>query len=218
MQVEAWALLPAHNEGPRLGAVLRGLDLPALVVDDRSDDDTAQVARSHGATVIASQRAGYAGTIATAHRWFRERGIRHCVQLDADGQHPAREAQRLIDALGDANWVVGSRQGTNSPSSLRRRLGSAALGAGVRALTGLPLTDVTSGFWACDEHAIALLAQLGGDVADANLRVLAWRQGLVMRELPVGMSARSEGSSMHDGLRGLANLSRSLRAMAEALG
>ena len=218
MQVEAWALLPAHNEGPRLGTVIEGLELPVLVVDDRSEDDTAEVARDHGATVIASQRSGYAGTIATGHRWLRDQGIYRCVQLDADGQHPTHEAQRLLAALDGANWVIGSRQGTRSPTSLRRRLGSAALGASVRALTGLALKDVTSGFWACDETAIALLAQLDGDVADANLRVLAWRRGLLMRELPVDMAARSEGTSMHDGWRGLANMGRSLRAMAQALG
>jgi len=208
-----WALIPAHDEAPRIEAVLRALDLPVLVVDDRSSDDTAAVARSAGATVIASQEAGYAGTIRTGHRWLLHHGIQRVIQLDADGQHPPVAGDGLIAALDNANWVIGSRQGTDSPTSLGRRAGNRLLGLGVRALTGARLHDVTSGFWALDERALRLFASFTDDVADANVRVAALKAGLQVRELPVAMADRDSGVSMHDGWRGVRNLSRSVSAM-----
>ena len=214
MQVDTpWALIPAHDEAPRIEAVLRALDVPALVVDDRSSDGTAAVAQSAGATVIASQEAGYAGTIRTGHRWFLEQGIHRVIQLDADGQHPPAAVNRLLDALDDANWVIGSRQGTDSPTSLGRRAGNRLLGLGVRALTGACLHDVTSGFWALDARALRLFAAFTADVADANVRVAALKAGLRVHELPVAMPDRDSGASMHDGWRGVRNLSRSVSAM-----
>jgi glycosyltransferase involved in cell wall biosynthesis len=212
----AWALIPAHNEAPRLGEVLARLDLPVLVVDDRSQDGTARIALEHGATVIPSSRPGYAGAIATGHAWMRERGIHRCVQLDADGQHPPEAVHRLLEGLSDANLVTGSRQGTTSPSTWDRKAGNALLSMGVRALTRESFQDVTSGFWACDSKASAMVAGLRGPVADANIRVLAVRAGLRVRELSVDMPCRSGGASMHDGWHGVRNLGRSIRAMASA--
>lgn len=212
----AWALIPAHNEAPRLGAVLAELNLPVLVVDDRSQDGTAAIALAAGATVIPSARPGYAGAIATGHAWMRARGVDRCVQLDADGQHPPDAVHRLLQGLEHANLVTGSRHGTTSPSSWDRKAGNALLSMGVRALTRVPLQDVTSGFWACDAKTSALVAGLNGAVADANIRVLAVRAGLRVHELAVDMPGRSGGASMHDGWHGVRNLGRSIRAMASA--
>ena len=50
------AIVPAHNEGPRIGAVVGMLvqqGLPVLVVDDGSSDDTAAAARAAGARVLS---------------------------------------------------------------------------------------------------------------------------------------------------------------------
>lgn len=214
MQVDTpWALIPAHDEAPRIQAVLRALDLPVLVVDDRSTDGTADVARDAGATVIPSQHAGYAGTIRTGHRWLLDHGVTRAVQLDADGQHPPAAVHALLAALPRANWVIGSRQGTDSPTSWSRRAGNRLLGLGVRALTGARLDDVTSGFWALDQRALRLFASFTADVADANVRVAALKAGLRVHEVPVAMPDRDSGASMHDGWRGVRNLRRSVSAM-----
>lgn len=65
------AIVPAHNEGPRIGAVVGMLvqqGLPVLVVDDGSSDDTSAAARAAGARVLslrpnrgkgAALKAGY---------------------------------------------------------------------------------------------------------------------------------------------------------------
>lgn len=216
-------LIPARDEGPRVGATVHAVQrvLPGarvLVVDGGSRDDTALRARQAGAEVIAQGGTGYAGALLTGYRHLHRQGATRVVQLDADGQHPADAAPVLLDALGPGRHLVtASRQGTRSGGALGRRLGNQALSELVRWTTGVRLHDVTSGFWAFDDHALRLLvAHLSGDCADANVRVLAIRLGIRPVELPVAMTGRSAGRSMHDGWRGLVNFGLSVRRVLDA--
>ena len=213
------ALIPAFNEAETIGAVLRGLrlvmpDLHVLVVDDGSRDATAEVAGAEGVEVLSRDNGGYASALVEGYRLLLDRGIDQVLQMDADGQHPAKEAWRMFDSLSDANWVVGSREGSDSPAAWTRKIGNAALSRAVNRLAHLELRDVTSGFWAFDRKTLAVFVErFPEDVADANIRVLGARAGLRIREIPVEMERRGAGESMHDGLAGLANIQRSVRAL-----
>lgn len=216
------ALIPAYNEAHSIQSVLRGLSqcLPGihlLVVDDGSSDGTAELAREAGAEVLQRQHGGYARALCSGYRHLVAQSVDQVIQLDADGQHPPEAAAALLAHLDEANWVVGSRSRTRSPAPLSRRMGNAALGCAVRALTQVPLADVTSGFWALDHAALRVFAaHFPTDVADANIRVMAARKGLVIAERPVQMALRTEGESMHDGWVGFSNWGRSVRAVWRA--
>lgn len=216
-------LIPAYNEGPRVGRVLRAARraLPAarlLVVDGGSQDNTAAIAAAEGASVIGQPGRGYADALRAGYRHLLSAGAARVVQLDADGQHPPEALPAMLAALDGADWVIGSRQGTDSPGSLGRRAGNAALSLAVQLACGARISDVTSGLWALGPAALRLFADRMPDAtADANVRVLAARSRLRIRELPVHMPARSSGASMHDGWQGVHNFQRSLRAVwAEA--
>jgi glycosyltransferase involved in cell wall biosynthesis len=97
------ALIPAHDEAPRIGPVIAEAlrHLPVLVVDDGSTDDTAGVAEAAGARVIvqrpnrgkgAALRTGFAAALAD--------GCDGVVTLDADGQHDPAEIPRFVGAFG----------------------------------------------------------------------------------------------------------------------
>lgn len=216
-------LIPARDEGPRIGATVQAVRraLPGvgvLVVDGGSRDDTAERAARAGARVIPQAGTGYAGALLTGYRELLSSPARQVVQLDADGQHPPSAAPLLLHALGTGrHLVIASRHGTLSPGDLPRRAGNHLLAGLVRVLTGAPLHDVTSGFWALDRHALDLLSRhLPADCADANVRVLAVRLGLRPLEVPVRMSTRQAGRSMHDGWRGVANFATSVRRTVQA--
>lgn len=216
------ALIPAYNEAHSITSVLTGLrrSLPGLhllVVDDGSTDGTAELAREAGAEVLQRQHGGYARALCSGYRHLLAQSVEQVIQLDADGQHPPEAAAGLLAHLDEANWVVGSRANTSSPAPLTRRVGNATLGCAVRALIQVPLADVTSGFWALDKKALQVFAtHFPLDVADANIRVMAAKKGMVILERPVQMGTRSEGESMHDGWVGLSNWSRSVRAVWRA--
>jgi glycosyltransferase involved in cell wall biosynthesis len=219
--VQSAVLIPAHNEADSLGSTLDRVRsvLPSavvVVVNSGSTDDTPAIARSRGARVIEQGGVGYAGALATGYRACVRMGFQQVLQLDADGQHPPEDGPRMLEALHRADWVIGSRT-QDSPSPLVRRAARRVLAVAVQSLTRQPLQDVTSGYWALGEKALQVFAQhFPLDVADANIRVLGSRMGLRMEEIPVEMTSRSQGESMHDGWAGAWHFAQSLGALHRA--
>ena len=78
----------------------------------------------------------------------------------------------------------------------------------------MEIRDATSGYWALDDLALEVFSKhLPTDIADANVRVLASRHGIEMRECRVRMGERTGGESMHRGPAALVNLVMSLHAL-----
>lgn len=96
------ALVPAHDEAPRIAAVVRGAGayLPVLVVDDGSADDTATVARGAGAEVLEQRpNAGKGAALRAGFRWALDAGYDGVVTLDGDGQHDPAEIPAFLAAF-----------------------------------------------------------------------------------------------------------------------
>jgi glycosyltransferase involved in cell wall biosynthesis len=89
-----------------------GADVPIIVVDDGSTDDTARVAEGAGARVVRhDSNRGKGAAIRTGFVAALESGCDVGVTVDADGQHPAGEAARLLEANDDPEaLVLGTRQ------------------------------------------------------------------------------------------------------------
>jgi glycosyltransferase involved in cell wall biosynthesis len=144
------ALIPGYNEGPRIGAVVRGAleHLPVIVVDDGSRDDTAARAREAAATVIeqrpnqgkgAALRAGFARAIAT--------GFEAALTLDADGQHDPAEIPLFLSAWAAdprPDLVIGRRNFRAMPPV--RRLSNELGGRALSWAVGRHIPDNQSGY------------------------------------------------------------------------
>lgn len=141
-------ILPAYNESQAIGGVVRALARTAawheiIVVDDGSTDGTGQAAAEAGATVI---RHPYnKGNGAAVKSGIRRATGEHILIVDADGQHPAADALRLVARLGEFDLVVGARTGRTQSTS-GRRAGNAFLNWLASYLTGVRIPDLTSGF------------------------------------------------------------------------
>jgi glycosyltransferase involved in cell wall biosynthesis len=135
-------IIPAYNEGQRVGGVVREASAFAdevIVVDDGSVDDTARVAEKAGARVIRQENTGY---IAAVKRGFRETSNEIVVTMDADGEHRAVDIPRLAEPIQNdkADLVLGVRAHIDRPSerflnwltNLRVRVSDS--GTGFRAL------------------------------------------------------------------------------------
>jgi len=104
-------VIPAYNEAPRIGQVIKESLLYAdevLVVDDGSTDDTGTIASKHGARVVRLNRSGYLRAMKSG--FVQARGD-IVVTLDADGEHNPHEIPVLIRPLVDsqADLVLGKR-------------------------------------------------------------------------------------------------------------
>ena len=141
-------VVPALNEGLAIEALLVALRQAAawreiIVVDDGSTDDTAARAAAAGAVVV---RHPYnKGNGAAVKTGIRHASGRYVLIVDADGQHRASDALRLVDRLAEYDLVVGARSHA-SQATLARRLGNSILNHLAGYLAGRPIPDLTSGF------------------------------------------------------------------------
>jgi len=139
--------------------------------------------------------------------------------MDGDGQHLASEVARLKNAIqgGNADIVIGSRYGRDraTATSPLRRAGHSVLSLAIRALTGLRLTDPTSGFQALSRRAMELFASgiFPCDYPDSDVILMCRLAGLSVIEIPVEMKPRSGGKSMHSGLKPLYYMAKMLLSM-----
>lgn len=223
--VHALVVIPALNERDTVGDVVRSVaeqtQADVLVVDDGSCDDTAALAAAAGAQVLIMPfNVGVGGAMRTAFQFAQRRGYDAVIQVDADGQHEPADVQALIDALAaGANVVVGSRFPSGFETGAVRRAGMRLLAWGTSALTGVRLTDATSGFRGADREAIDVFAarypaEYLGDTAESL--VVAARSGLKISEVPVRMYARQGGSPTHDTGRSLVYFGRVMLALIVA--
>lgn len=197
--------VPALNEAAVIGQVLASLSAvhplsDVVLVDDGSRDATASIARSAGARVVSHAiNLGVGAAMGTAFKFALQNGYDAVIQFDGDGQHRPENIADLIAALDQADIVIGSRyaDGGSFKSSAARRGVQRFIARVVSMYARTRLTDATSGFRIAGPRAVAVFAEhypvewLGDTVESI---VLATRQGLTVRELPVVMNERAGGT------------------------
>ncbi len=218
---ETLVFIPAWNEEASLPAVLdevraRIPDADVLVVDDGSTDRTAEVARKHGAEALSfEENRGLRAAIAAGYGYAAERGYAYCGRVDADGQHPVDELRKLLEVVrsGKCDVAVGSRYATAGgnefsreryETSPARRLGTGLLRRSLEIVLDRPFHDATSGMYAVNARAMAILAQpytSGAPEVEAVLRLD--EEGLRVEEIPVEMRERASGESKLQGRKAL---------------
>ncbi len=192
-------VIPAFNERQSLAGLLETLALQTavdeiVVVDDGSEDGTAEVARSAGARVIVHPyNMGNGAAVKT--------GIRHCrgeiiVFMDADGQHDPNWISKLLAHLDRYDMVVAARAGKDHASGFRR-FGNWLLNRLATYVTGLRIKDLTSGFRAMHAEVARTFLPLlpNGFSWPTTITLAALRSGYSLKYLPFDAGLRSAGKS-----------------------
>ena len=149
----ALVVIPTYNEAESIGeilAALKPLDCDVLVIDDGSPDGTAQIVRNLGIEVI--ERAGKQGLGSAYRAGFSlamDRGYTYIIQMDADGSHQVSDLEKLMEWIGSADLLIGSRWvkdgGIANWSKFRVYLSRTA-NAYANLMLSLGIKDTTSGF------------------------------------------------------------------------
>jgi glycosyltransferase involved in cell wall biosynthesis len=201
------AIVPAYNEAGAIGDVVDSIKATSsafdvVVIDDGSLDDTAAIARRHGAAVVTlPYNIGIGGAVQTGFKYALERGYQTAVRLDGDGQHDPAELKKLLGPIGrdEADIVTGSRfvQGAGEyRPPLARRIGIIWFARIVSLLTRQRVTDTTSGFQALNRRGIALFAgDYPNDYPEVEATVLVFKHRLRLVEVAVTMRERETGRS-----------------------
>jgi glycosyltransferase involved in cell wall biosynthesis len=191
-------VIPARDEAASLGALLDQIShLPGvrvLVASDASSDDTADIARRAGALVAdVPLQLGAWGMTQLGLRYAERHGFATVVTLDGDGQHDPRSVPQLLEQFRRRrpDVLIGT-----FPQRLSRSRKVAW--TWFRAITGLEVEDLTSGFRVYGPRAIRLLASNEAtllDYQDVGVLLLMRRHGLRVEETAVTMFPRHDGRS-----------------------
>jgi dolichol-phosphate mannosyltransferase len=146
-------VVPTYNEAESIGSILHGLkslDCDVLVIDDGSPDGTAQIVRNLGIEVI--ERKGKQGLGSAYREGFSlaiNRGYTYVIQMDADGSHQIKDLEKMMEWIGSADLLIGSRwvkDGQIANWSKFRIYLSKSANAYANLLLSLGIKDTTSGF------------------------------------------------------------------------
>ncbi|GJF12231.1 glycosyl transferase [Mycolicibacterium cyprinidarum] len=193
-------VLPCLDEAESLPGVLAALPAgyTALVVDNNCTDDTAEVARQHGAQVVTESRPGYGSAV---HAGVVAASTPIVAVLDADGSLDPGELPTLVEDLDrGADLAIGRRR---AAPGLRwpwhARLGTAAVCWRLRTRYGLQVHDIAPMRVARRDALLSL------DVTDRRcgypleLLVRAAQAGWSVVERDVVYGARTGGTSKVSG-------------------
>jgi glycosyltransferase involved in cell wall biosynthesis len=201
--------IPCYNEATTLPATLEALprQLPGvgvieyLIIDDGSQDDTAQVAAAHGVHHVVRlhpHRGLAAGFMAGLDACLRH-GADVIVNTDADNQYNAGDIQRLIAPIlsGQADIVVGDRgiaslEAFSPFKRLLQRLGSWV----IHRASGLETPDATSGFRALSREAALRTLVLSEYSYTLETLIQAGNRGVAVAYVPVRTNPQTRPSRL----------------------
>lgn len=211
-------VIPALNEAEAIGAVLAAIPRvvgTVVVADNGSTDDTADLARAGGATVVVEPRRGYGRACQAGLRVVPAADV--IVFLDADLSDYPEDMVRLLEpvARGEADLVMGARGGADRPP--HARLGTSSCVALINLLWGTRYTDLGP-FRVITREALDRL-----DMRDETwgwtieMQVKAAEAGLRVLEIPIGQRPRIGQSKISGTVSGTLRAGRRMMVIIASL-
>jgi len=221
-QPKILVVMPAYNEERYIGSVVlkaRQYADEVIVLDDGSTDDTSEIARLAGATVMRhEENKGYGAAIQSLLAEAKKKGPDILIILDADSQHNPDEIPRLIKPIisEGSDLVVGSRKQQKVKIPPYRRIGQRVLSYFSGILSGGKVFDSESGFRAFSPKAVAeLKLKQCGFAIQAEMIADAAEKGLKVTEVPISVIYTKDGSTLNPIRHGLGVLARILAMISE---
>jgi dolichol-phosphate mannosyltransferase len=214
----ALVIVPTYNEATNLPHIVpRVLEqdarLEVLVVDDNSPDGTGALAdrlAAENPRVHVVHREGKQG-LGTAYRagfrWALERDYAYVFEMDADLSHDPKHLPAFLEAIQDADLVLGSRYLHGRAAVVNWPMGRLLLSyfANIyaRVVTGMRLYDATGGF-KCFRRKVLETVDLkavrsNGYSFQIEMSFRAWRAGFRIKEIPIVFVDRAAGRSKMSG-------------------
>jgi glycosyltransferase involved in cell wall biosynthesis len=206
--VEVSVVIPCLNEeegivhvveDARAGLAAAGLTGEIIVVDNASEDRSADLARGAGATVVHEAHRGYGSAYLAG--LAAARGA-YVVMADADGTYDLHEIGRLVEQLrGGAGLVLGSRfQGTIDPDAMpwsNRYIGNPLLTGMLNLLFRTGVSDAHCGLRAIRRDVIPQLELSATGMEFASEMVIkAGKRRVRIAEIPIDYHPRIGDSKL----------------------
>lgn len=208
-------LIPCYNEAPTIGKVVDDFTraLPGATVyvyDNNSSDETARIAREHGAVVRFEPRQGKGNVV---RQMIRDIDAEYYLMADGDDTYPAEAAPDLLAPLmrDEADTVVGDRLSNGTYGDENKRafhgLGNDLVRGLVNVLYGFRYDDIMTGYRSFNRVFAETLPVLSsGFQIETELSIHAADKGWRIAQVSVDYRDRPEGSvsklnTFSDGMR-----------------
>lgn len=212
--MKAVVIIPTYNEAENIERIVplvlaQDPDVHVLVVDDNSPDGTGDVVDRMAASEERLQclhregKSGLGSAYIAGFQWaLANTDTKYVFEMDADFSHDPAAIPEFLEAIGDADLVVGSRY-LNGITVINWPLSRLILSVGANIyagmITGLPLKDCTGGFKCFRRETLEALplsdVRSDGYSFQIELNWHAWKQGLKLKEIPIIFTDRVEGVS-----------------------
>jgi glycosyltransferase involved in cell wall biosynthesis len=207
-------LIPAFNEEGAVADVIREVNevmpqVPVLVADDASRDNTYSRAKSAGADVLRlPHHLGLGGCVQAGYKLAFELGYDYVIRVDGDGQHDPKYIPALLDVLHKTgcHMVIGSRfyQANGAHTSTVRAIGIWVFRLVLRPILGKPVRDPTSGFVGVNRDTLQVFTgSFPLEYPEIEALVVLQRKRFRFEEVPVRMRKRKAGRSTITAIKSL---------------
>jgi dolichol-phosphate mannosyltransferase len=210
----ALVIVPTYNERFNIARLIPSIlaqdaSLEILVVDDGSPDGTGAIVDAIAANnprvhiIHREYKLGLGTAYLAGFRWALERKYDLVFEMDADFSHNPERLPEFLEAIKDADLVLGSRYQdghvnvVNWPMS--RLFLSYAANIYARAITGLPIFDTTGGFKCFRRNVLESIdlssVKSNGYAFQIEMSYRVWKRGFRLVEIPIIFVDRTEGVS-----------------------
>jgi len=200
-------VIPAYNEERAIRRLVQEIKLcyphfHVVVINDGSTDNTVGEGEAGGGVVVSLPfNLGIGGAVQTGYKIALEGGFDCMVQIDGDYQHDPKYIMSIITPVlsGELDLCIGSRfLSPDAPfrSTFLRRIGIRFFAILLGWITGIHITDPTSGFRATGAKLIRQFAlYYPMDFPEPEAIQIAKRYRAKIGEAPVQMRSRLGGRS-----------------------
>jgi dolichol-phosphate mannosyltransferase len=210
----ALVIVPTYNERFNIARLIPAIlaqdaSLEVLVVDDGSPDGTGAIVDAIAANnprvyiLHRESKLGLGTAYLAGFRWALERKYDLVFEMDADFSHNPERLPEFLEAIKDADLVLGSRYQdghvnvVNWPMS--RLFLSYSANIYARAITGLPIFDTTGGFKCFRRNVLESIdlssVKSNGYAFQIEMSYRVWKRGFRLVEIPIIFVDRAEGVS-----------------------
>lgn len=206
-------VIPTYNEKDNIGKLVHAIlsledQFYITIVDDNSPDGTGGIAdrlavendRVH--VIHRSSKMGLGTAYLDGFRYALHKGMNYIFEMDADFSHHPKYLHDMLEAMKEADLVIGSRyyQGVRVDGwRFRRLLISKFANMYASYMIIIPVWDFTSGFQCFRREVLETIdlekIRSDGYSFQIETKTYAYRKGFRIKEIPILFCARDSGAS-----------------------